>query len=40
MTNMMDNEGVRRILDLLEVHYERDAPEDFDLLIDEIEVIL
>ena len=40
MTNIMDNERVGHILDLLEVRFVRDTPEDFELLIDEIEAIL
>ena len=40
MTNMMYNEGVRHILDLLEVRYAKDTPEEFDQVIDEIEAIL
>ncbi len=38
--NMMDNERVCHILNLMEVRFERDTPEDFELLIDEIEAIL
>jgi len=40
MTNMMDNERVRYILDMLDVRFEKDTPEDFELLCDEVEVIL
>ncbi len=40
MTNMMDDERVGHILDMLEVRFERDTPEDFGWLLDEIEATL
>jgi len=38
--NMMDDDRVRHILDLLEIHYKLDTPDDFNELIDRIEVIM
>jgi hypothetical protein len=40
MTNIMDNERVRHILDLLEKKFETVSPYEFDCTLDEIEEIL
>ena len=38
--NMMDDSRVCHILNLLEVRFAKDTPEDFELVLDEIEAML
>lgn len=40
MTNIMDNEHVRHLLDLLEARFVSESESDFEMLCDEIEAIL